>query len=95
MRQFSIMILTLVLLLLFASTALATNAVTVFVEDQVVASDVQPILENGRIFLPVRTIFEKLGASVEWNEDTQTVTATKDNTIIQITIDQDTAYKNS
>ncbi len=29
--------------------------------------DVQPVLIDGRVLLPLRTIFEQLGASVEWD----------------------------
>lgn len=39
--------------------------------------DVQPIIDKGSTFVPQRAIFEALGASVKWNEKTQTVTATK------------------
>lgn len=37
---------------------------------------------------------EALGASVEWNEETKTVTAVKDDTVITLKIGSDTAYIN-
>lgn len=36
---------------------------------------VQPIVKNGRTLVPMRAIFNKLGATVNWEEATQTVTA--------------------
>ena len=53
-----------------------------------------PVIENGRTLVPLRAIFEKIGADVEWNEDTQTVIATKDDTKISLTIDNTAASKN-
>ncbi|HEY3365747.1 MAG TPA: stalk domain-containing protein [Symbiobacteriaceae bacterium] len=47
---------------------------------------------NGRTVAPLRAIFEALGATIEWNGATRTVTATKGNTIIKLTIDKTTAY---
>lgn len=34
---------------------------------------VEPEKEKDRVLVPLRTIFEALGAAVEWNEVTQTV----------------------
>ena len=36
--------------------------------------------------VPLRTVFEALGASVVWNQATQTVTAKKDDKVIKLTI---------
>lgn len=48
--------------------------------------DVDPIMQNDRVMLPMRKIFETLGASVDWDESTQTVTAQKDGTIVKLTV---------
>lgn len=68
--------------------------ITVAYNDELIAFDQKPIIENGRTLVPLRAIFEKIGASVEWNGDTQTVVATKDNTTISLTINNTTATKN-
>ena len=44
--------------------------------------------------VPLRAIFEALGASVEWNQETKTVTSTKGDTTIKLTIDSNTMYVN-
>lgn len=59
-----------------------------------VESDAQPVIENGRTLVPLRVIFELLGAEVEWNEKTRVVTAQKQGVIIDLTIDSDKAYIN-
>jgi len=49
--------------------------------------DAPPHTVNDRVMLPMRKIFESLGAEVIWDEDTQTVTAQKDGTVIIMQID--------
>lgn len=53
-----------------------------------------PVIENGVSYVPVRPIFEAEGAEVIWDERTQSVTATKGNTIITYRLGDHTAYKN-
>jgi N-acetylmuramoyl-L-alanine amidase len=48
--------------------------------------DVEPIIENGRTMVPLRAIFEALGAQVDWDNDTRTVTAIKDDTTVVLPI---------
>jgi len=40
--------------------------------------EVNPIIENDRTLVPLRAIFEAIGAHVEWDAATNTVTATRD-----------------
>lgn len=56
--------------------------------------DQTPIIKNSRTLVPLRTIFEMLGAKVEWDGSTQTVTATKGGTTIVMTIGSNKMYKN-
>jgi len=67
---------------------------TVFLNDAKICFDQLPVIENGRTLVPLRAIFEAIGADVSWDGDTNTVTAVKDNTEIKLTIDSTTAYKN-
>ena len=60
--------------------------ITVLVNGNVLIFDQQPIIENGRTMVPLRVIFEALGAVVKWEESTQTVTAIKDNLTITLQI---------
>ena len=70
------------------------NPIRVLYNDEEIKFDQNPIIENGRTLVPLRAIFEKLGADVEWDEDTQTVIATKNDTKISLTIDNTAASKN-
>ena len=48
--------------------------------------EVEPRIENGRTLVPLRAIFEAMGASVEWNDSTRTVTARNSNTTVVLPI---------
>ena len=49
--------------------------------------DAQPFIdENGRTQIPVRAVAEAMGAKVDWDNDTNTATVTKDGTTVTITI---------
>lgn len=69
-------------------------AVGVELDGERITFDQDPILTSGRTLVPLRAIFEKLGAQVQWDDETQTVKATKGDTTITLTIDDVTAYKN-
>jgi len=48
--------------------------------------DVDPEIIGGRTMVPMRVIFEAMGASVSWNASTRTITATRGSTTVQTTI---------
>ncbi len=56
--------------------------------------DVPPQIINDRTMVPLRAIFEALGAQVDWNGDTRTITGTKGDTTITMQIDNLTMTKN-
>ena len=55
-------------------SATATDNITVKLDGRNVEFDVAPQLVNERTMVPVRAIFEALGATVEWDQQTNTVT---------------------
>jgi len=78
--------------IIFSVPTLATPTVTL--DGKQMSFDVPAIIENNTTLVPLRAIFESLGATVEWNDQTQTVTAIKTGTQIKLTLGQATAYKN-
>ena len=46
------------------------------------AFDQPPVIANGKTVVPLRKIFEALGATINWDTSTQTLTATKEKTTI-------------
>ncbi len=82
-----------ILALVFAFYCLITGTVTasadsisVFVDGKIVSFDVSPQLIGGRTMVPLRAIFESLGATVNWDEATKTVTAFREDAIVAATI---------
>jgi len=56
------------------------------IDGRVQAFDVPAQIMNGRTMVPLRAIFEALGATVDWNDGTRTATATKGDTVVVLTI---------
>lgn len=78
----------------FATPVAAATPIKVIVNDSALAMDVPPVEQNGRTLVPLRAIFEAIKAKINWDAKTQTVTATKGETTIKLTIGSATAYKN-
>ena len=67
--------------LFYASPA---QAASVFVHDEYLETDQPAFIENGRTFVPMRAIFEKLGAQVNWDASTGTVSAQRGEKLVTI-----------
>jgi hypothetical protein len=60
--------------------------VKVFVDNQPVYFDQSPMIASGRVLVPLRGVFERLGAVVAWDPGTQTVLAQRGGTSVQLRI---------
>ena len=56
--------------------------------------DQDPVIEDSRTLVPVRAIFEALGATIQWDGKTSTATATRNGITIIIQINNNIMYKN-
>ena len=68
--------------------SLSADAVSVSVDGDALTFDQAPLIIEGRTFVPLRAIFEKLGAKVEWDGETRTITSKKGDTSVSMTIDK-------
>ena len=59
-------LMTAVMLAAMPVAASAANDITVYVDGQKVIFDQPPVVQNGRTLVPMRAIFEALGAEIEW-----------------------------
>ena len=71
-----------------------SNEVKVTVNGKSIEFDQKPFIQNGRTLVPLRAIFEALGATVNWNNDTRTVTSERNNTKISLAIGSNQLYVN-
>lgn len=82
----------------FDSTSVAfaaeADAITVYVDNRELSCDVPPFIENGRTMVPMRRIFEALGAEVNWNGDDQSILAVKESTEVFLQIGNATIGRN-
>lgn len=62
----------------FSSYNIVTGEVNVYVNDTKIIFDTQPVYINNRTMVPIRGVFEALGATVEWDNDKKIVTVEKD-----------------
>ncbi|MFJ7696954.1 stalk domain-containing protein [Lysinibacillus fusiformis] len=81
-------------LLLQPATAQAAKAITITVDGVQLKTDQPPAMIQGRVMLPLRAIFEALGANVNWDPRSQTVTGIKGDTTVVLKMKSKTATIN-
>ena len=70
------------------------SVIRVHVNGHILSFDCNPYIENDSTLVGFRSVTEALGASVEWDEKTKTVTAVRGDTVISLTADSNEAYVN-
>ena len=63
------------------------DGITVYSNGEQLNFEQQPLIENDHTLVGMRAVFESLGADVSWTGENKTVTAVKDDTTIQLQID--------
>ena len=89
-----IALLLLMCMVLSAIPSYAQETINVQVNNNAINFDQQPIVENGRTLVPLRAIFESLGAEVDWDSKTQTIVGTKGDTTVTLVVGNTTATVN-
>lgn len=64
------------------------------VDGEKISFDILPQNVNGRTMVPIRAIFEAMGATVDWDDTTQPAICTKDSTVVKMTLNSTTEYIN-
>lgn len=75
--------------------AYGAESIKLNIDNNEIASDVAPQIIDGRTLVPVRAIFEGIGASVEWDSETKTIKGAKDGVEVVMSIDSNIAKVNS
>ena len=58
----------------------------IYLNNQILRTEVSPVQQNGRVLVPMRDIFEELGATVNYNNLNQSITATKEGTVVRMAL---------
>ena len=94
MKKFLFCVLVAVIATFAAVSAYAQSAVKVKLNGNTIVSDVDPQIINGRTMVPIRSIFNALGAEVTYDENTKTITGTKNNAVVKMYVGKNYMYVN-
>ena len=72
-----------------------TGEISVYLDAAKIEFDVKPQIINGRTMVPIRAIFEKMGAVVEWDGNTSSAICTKGDTVVKMTVNSMDMYINN
>lgn len=70
------------------------NYVTIKYNNKEILTEQPAVIVDGRTLVPLRAIFEAMGASVEWKNNTRTAYASRKSTKVHLQIDSDQLYIN-
>lgn len=84
----------LIISLIYVANPAQAADVKVLFDGKALNMDVKPVIENNRTLVPLRAIFERLGAKVDWDDKTETVMAVKGSTTIKLVINNTNALRN-
>ena len=90
-KFFAVMLSALMLFQVSCVSVFAEEEIAVMVDGVKVVFDVNPVIENGRTLVPVRAVFEALGAQVDWKDgkvfskkgDTEIILPVNENVLIK------------
>lgn len=110
MKQFKLFLTTVLLVILFGSTYVSAQTLlleydggtheyngeiyALVINNKVINPPLSPIIFNDRALVPVREIFEEVGANVNYINDTQTVEVSSDDYDVVMRINDNVAYIN-
>lgn len=84
-----------IFIMLFSVSVFADTVINVNLDGKIIVFDEYPIIENGRTLVPLRKIFEELGATVSWDSSSKTAVSQKNGTTVRVQIDNTDMYVNN
>ena len=85
-KVLSMLLVVIMTMSMISVTSVMASDINVTIDGKVQSYDVMPVIENGRTLVPMRAIFEALGAEIKWDDATKTVTGTKGDVSVVLTI---------
>ena len=71
----------------YSMVLVGTPPITITIDGRLLHTDVPPVIIQGRTMVPLRAIFEALDIDVNYDAATRTITGSKDDTTIKLTVD--------
>ena len=91
-RLLCLLIVMIMCISILPSNILAAEDINITINGKLQNYDVMPVIVDGRTLVPMRAIFESLGAKVGWIDRSKTVTGTRNNKTVKLRIDSNLAY---
>ncbi len=82
------------LALLCSSVVFAAEPIQVVIDGTPVVFDQQPMVIDDRTMVPLRGIFEAMGAKVDWEQESKTIIAQKNEDVIMLRVGSKLLYRN-
>lgn len=93
MKKFALLLFVFTLFMPTVAQA-AEKSIAIYLDDKELIFTSKPIQTEGTTLVPIRNLFEALGARVSFNSKTQTVKATKREVTVQLILGQTVAFRN-
>ena len=74
--------------------AYAAGNISVYIDGNYLRTDVPPYIKNGYTMLPMRAVYENLGANVRYNSQSKEIIISADGDVLKLYIGRKTAYLN-
>ena len=94
LKKIVCMLLIMVITLTVVTPVMAGEQIAVMLDGEFIDFEVKPQIVNDRTMVPLRPILEALDATVGWEDATKTVTSTKGDVTIELTINDPVIYIN-
>ena len=96
MKKLASLLFAIVMLILNCSPiCYADDEITVYINGEKINFDVPPVIVDDRTLVPMRALFEALGADVSWDDESQTASGRAEGIYVNITIGSPTFLRNS
>lgn len=79
--------------ILLSAVPVSANSISVVLDGKKLSFDQTPVMENNRVLVPLRGIFEQLDASVAWYPESGSIQAKKENVTIGLKIGEKNATR--
>lgn len=88
-------ILVLIAIFLFSVNIFAAEKkIQIYLNDHLIQTSSEPIIDNGTTLVPMRSLFEAFGMDLKWDSITKTIMATGDSITIKLIIGSNKGYVN-
>ncbi len=99
MKRLSFIIVTVIMMMIlypvmtvYSARAEITGVINIFFDGNKLKTDVEPLVENGRVLIPLRAVSEEMGFRVDWSPSAQVAYVFGEHDSIEVAVGGKTAY---